>query len=159
MAIKPSDRARGFRIEALFQDWLDRDGVPYFYFDQTVFTVPMQLRGLIKRPDFGVGVVNVGMMAFDVKAKRLSDGHFIIDLDEHKRLAMFETCFNVTAWYAIFPPRRAPYCYLFRNRDLSAAVTFFLNGKPCLRFAEEKAIMIDHTRTELMRAVLGYGRR
>ena len=156
MAIKPSDRARGFRMEDLFQAWLDRDGVPYFFFDQTVFTVPDQLRGLIKRPDFGVGVPNVGMLAFDVKAKGMRDGDFIIDVDEYQRLAMFESCFNMTVWYAAFPPRRAPYCYLFRNRDLATGVTYYLNGKPCLRFAESKALKVDHSKTELMRAVLGY---
>lgn len=159
MPITPADRARGARMETLFRRWLDRDGVPYVYFDQSPLTVPDQLRGQIKRPDFAVGVPNIGTLAFDVKAKGMRDGDFIIDVDEYRRFAMFETCFNMVVWYAVFPPRRAPFCYLFRNRDLTAGVTFYLGGKPCLRFDEAKALRVDHSSTQLMRAILGYDRR
>ncbi|MEQ1695246.1 MAG: hypothetical protein ABL901_05325 [Hyphomicrobiaceae bacterium] len=156
MAIKPSDRARGYRMEELFQDWLNRMGAPYFYFDQTTFTVPANLRGLIKRPDFAIGMPSVGTLAFDVKAKTMRDGTFIIDLDEHKRLMMFENCFNMTVWFAVFPPRRAPYCWLFRNRDLVGERVIRIKGCDCLCFGEENALMVDHSQDDLMPAIFAY---
>jgi hypothetical protein len=155
-AIRPADRARGQRMEQLFQAWLDRDGLPYFYFNQTPLTVPAAFKGRLKRPDFAVGLPGVGTIAFDVKAKRLSQDHFIIDVDEQARLAAFEEAFDMVVWYAIFPPREAPYCFLFRNRDI-LPVTTYAAGKPVLLMPCSRALYVDYSREELMPAVLGYG--
>jgi len=154
MTITPANRARGQRMEHLFQHWLDRDGLPYFYLDQSMLTVPANMRGLIKRPDFAVGIPNIGLLAFDVKAKALLKDHFVVDVDEHRRLATFETCFHMVAWFVIFPPRHAPYAYLFRNRDLAGTTPVTLNGKSCLRYAIDDAIAVNHRDSELMPAIL-----
>jgi hypothetical protein len=154
MPIKPADRARGQRIETLFKFWLDRDGLPYVYVDQSMFTVPANMRGLIKRPDFAVGIPNIGLIAFDVKAKALHKGQVLIDLDEHRKLLVFETCFHMVVWYAVFPPRHAPYAYLFRNRDLAGREPISLKGKPCLRFAVDDAVAVNHRDSELLPAIM-----
>lgn len=146
MPIKPANRARGQRMEAMFKAWLDREGVPYFYFDQTPLTVPAKLRGLIKRPDFAVGLGAAGTLALDVKALSIVDDHFLISGYEHTRLGMFENYFNIPVWFAIFPPRQAPYCYFFRNVDLNVANTVANDDGLFLRFPVSMAIKVDHTK-------------
>lgn len=156
--INPADRARGQRMEALFQTILDRDGLAYFYLNQTPLTVPAGYRGRLKRPDFAVGIPAVGTIAFDVKAKRPVQEHFLIDTEEHARLAAFEEAFNMTVWYAVFPPKMAPICYLFRNRDV-LPLTTWAAGKPVLQMPLARCLVIDHRRDHLVAAVLGFSRR
>lgn len=154
MPITSANRARGQRIETLFQGWLNRDGLPYFYLDQSMFTVPANMRGLIKRPDFAVGIPNIGLIAFDVKAKALHKGDVLVDLDEHRRLATFETCFHMTVWFVVFPPRHAPYAYLFRNRDLAGSEPVTIKDKACLRYAVDDAVAVNHRDSELLPAIM-----
>jgi len=154
MPIKTADRERGQRIERLFQAWLNRNGLPYFYLDQSMFTVPENMRGIIKRPDFAVGIPGIGALAFDVKSKTLHRGDVLVDLDEHKRLATFEMCFHMTVWFVVFPPRHAPYAYLFRNRDLIGQNPIDLKGKPCLRYAIDDAVAVNHRDSELLPAIM-----
>jgi hypothetical protein len=63
--------------------------------------VPESLRGRIKRPDYLVGIPHGGILAFDVKAKSISDGHFIFELDEVEKLVRFARLFNLTVYFAL----------------------------------------------------------
>ena len=77
---------------------------------------PQPLRGEIKRPDFLVGVPTIGTTAVDVKAKRVYADAIIIDAYEHHALLNFETFFNISVWFACFPPDEPHTCHLFLNR-------------------------------------------
>ena len=113
-------KAQGDAAESLFMAWLDRCGLPYLYVEQSPLTVPEGFRGEIKRPDFLVGIPTVGTMAFDVNAKTIYGDAIIIDAYEHRTFRNFETCFNITVWYACFPPAEPNVCHLFKNRDLDS---------------------------------------
>jgi hypothetical protein len=101
MAFKLSaeHRAKGQRAEDAFQQWLDWSGVPYLYAEQSPFTFPASMRGRIKRPDFLVGVPQIGALAFDVKAKTVYDGLVIFERREVEQLGRFARMFNVTLYF------------------------------------------------------------
>ena len=100
-------RAQGQAAEDRFRAWLDRCTLPHIYVDQAPISMPQPLRGEIKRPDFLVGVPTIGTIAVDVKAKRVYADTLIIDAYEHRTLLNFETFFNITVWFACFPPAEA----------------------------------------------------
>jgi hypothetical protein len=103
--LSPSERKQqGDVAEQRFRDWLDRCILPHMYVEQSPLTVPKGLKGEIKRPDFLVGIPTIGTLAFDVKAKTVYDNAIIIDAYEHRTFMNFETFFNMTVWYACFPP-------------------------------------------------------
>src|SRR5690349_12381650 len=111
-------RERGAAGEARLSAWLDRCVLPYMYVEQSPLTVPRLLRGEIKRPDYLVGIPAIGTIAMDAKAKSVYDDHIIIDAYEQRTFANFETYFNMTVWYACFPPEEPSTCHLFMNRSL-----------------------------------------
>ena len=84
-------RAQGAAAEDRFRAWLDRCRLPHIYVEQSPLTFPETLHGKIKRPDFLVGIPTIGTIAVDVKAKRIYADTIIIDADEHRTLANFET--------------------------------------------------------------------
>jgi hypothetical protein len=88
--------------------------------------MPAAHRAHIKRPDFIVAVDGLSIVAVDAKAKSLSDGCFVLDASEHRRLDGFEAVFGIPVWYACFPPEEEGRCYLFRNRDLIGPTIHFL---------------------------------
>jgi hypothetical protein len=51
--------------------------------------------------------------------QRVDAQTFIIDAYEHRKLAKFETFFNITVWFACFPPDEPHTCHLFLNRSLA----------------------------------------
>jgi hypothetical protein len=152
MPITAAKRARGLRAEQIFQQWLDREGVPYFYFDQTPFTVPLNLQGKIKRPDFAVGLGHVGTLAIDVKSYRIIKGHFWVSTDEHHRMLMFERVFNIPVWFAFFPPSYAPYCNFIRNADLHGCQTATNAKGTFLLVPVDSTRTVDHSRTYIQTA-------
>lgn len=112
-------RAQGQAAEDRFRAWLDRCVLPHIYVEQTPLTFPDGLRGQIKRPDFLVVLPTIGTIAVDVKAKRVYAQTLIIDADEHRALANFETFFNISVWFACFPPGGGHDCHLLLNRRLT----------------------------------------
>jgi hypothetical protein len=111
-------RAQGRFAEDRFRAWLDRCTLPHLYVEQSPLTMPQPLRGEIKRPDFLVGIPTIGTIAVDVKAKRIYDDAILIDAYEHRTLLNFETFFNISVWFACFPPDEPHTCHLFLNRAL-----------------------------------------
>lgn len=112
--IHPADKAKGDRAEFRFQYWLDDSRVPHIYLDQTPLSVPMHLRGQLKRPDYVVGVPGVGSVAFDVKAKALYNGHFIFEFDEIARMRNFARLFHYTVYFACLDPDGSAASYWIR---------------------------------------------
>ncbi len=116
-------QAQGTAAEDRFRAWLDRCTLPHIFVEQSKETIPVPLRGEIKRPDFLVGVPTIGTLAVDVKAKRVYADTILIDAYEHRTLLNFETFFNVSVWFACFPPDEEHTCHLFLNRSLAGLPT------------------------------------
>ena len=112
-------RAQGAAAADRFRAWLDRCHLPHIFVEQSPLTFPENLHGKIKRPDFLVGIPTIGTIAVDVKAKRIYADTIIIDADEHRTLANFETYFNTSVWFACFPPGEPNVCHLILNRELT----------------------------------------
>jgi hypothetical protein len=102
--IAPADAAKGEAAELAFRQWLDAAVLPHIYVEQSPLTVPVPLRGQIKRPDYIVGIPGVGMVAFDVKAKTIYPEGLIFDLDEVRKLRNFARLFHCTVYFACLNP-------------------------------------------------------
>ena len=113
---------RGAKAERRFAAWLDASALPHLYVEQSPMTVPVSLRGEIKRPDYLVGIPSVGIIAFDVKSKTIyaRDG-LIFDLREVQKLRVFSQRFHVTAFFACLDPEGGPDGYWVRLDQLDAA--------------------------------------
>lgn len=116
--VAPADQAKGEAAEHAFRDWLDLDVLPHLYIDQTPMSVPAQLRGQIKRPDYLVGVPGVGTIAFDVKAKTIYADTLIFDLNEVRKLRTFARVFHLTVYFACLDPAGGPESYWVRLDQL-----------------------------------------
>jgi hypothetical protein len=102
--IAPADAAKGSAAEQAFLRWLDAAVLPHIYVEQSPLTVPVPLRGQIKRPDYIVGIPGVGMVAFDVKAKTIYPEGLMFDLDEVRKLRNFARLFHCTVYFACLNP-------------------------------------------------------
>ena len=147
-------RAKGAVAEDRFRAWLDRCHLSHLYVEQSIFTFPGSLHGKIKRPDFLVGIPTIGTIAVDVKAKRIYADSIIIDADEHRTLANFETYFDISVWFACFPPDEPHVCHLILNRNLAALPVRRAKGKPSIAVPLKMARLADERR-DFMAALLG----
>ncbi|WP_439926190.1 hypothetical protein [Nitrobacter sp. JJSN] len=98
--VAPADAAKGRAAELAFRQWLDAAVLPHLYVEQSPLTVPVPLRGKIKRPDYIVGIPGVGLVAFDVKAKTVYPEGLIFDLDEIQKMRTFARLFHLTVYFA-----------------------------------------------------------
>ena len=101
-----------------------------------------------------VGVPTIGTIAVDVKAKRVYADSIIIDADEHRTLANFETYFNISVWFACFPPDEPHVCHLILNRSLAGLAVTERKGKPSIAVPLKMARLADERR-DFMAALLG----
>lgn len=147
-------RVQGQAAENRFRSWLDRCCLPHIYVEQSPFTIPKQLRGEIKRPDFLVGIPTIGTIAVDVKAKRVYRDTLIIDAYEHRTLLNFETFFNTSVWFACFPPNEPHICHLFLNRNLASLVRSSLKGEAVIAVPGKMTQPADERR-DFMAALMG----
>ena len=151
---RPERKAQGQAAEDRFREWLDRCCLPHIYVEQSPFTIPQPLRGEIKRPDFLVGVPTIGTIAVDVKAKRVYHDALIIDAYEHRTLLNFETFFNISVWFACFPPDEPHSCHLFQNRSLARLTTSTVNGEAVIAVPLKMTKPADERR-DFMAALMG----
>ncbi|MEQ1716374.1 MAG: hypothetical protein ABL907_10385 [Hyphomicrobium sp.] len=147
-------KAQGQAAEDRFRSWLDRCCLPHIYVEQSPFTIPEPLRGEIKRPDFLVGIPTIGTIAVDVKAKRVYRNALIIDDYEHRTLLAFETFFNISVWFACFPPDAAHACHLFLNRNLAGLERSNLKGEAVIAVPLKMTRPADERR-DFMAALMG----
>jgi hypothetical protein len=146
-------RAQGAAAEARFRNWLDRCTLPHIYVDQAPLTIPQNLKGEIKRPDFLVGIPSIGTIAVDVKAKRVYADTILIDAYEHRTLLNFETFFNISVWFACFPPDEPHACHLFLNRSLAGLPVTRAKGKDVVA-APLRLTRLADDRRDFMAALL-----
>lgn len=147
-------QAQGQAAEDRFRAWLDRCHLPHIYVEQSPMTLPQHLRGEIKRPDFLVGIPTIGTLAVDVKAKRIYQDAILIDAYEHRTLLAFETFFNISVWFACYPPDAPHTCHLFRNAPLAGLDNVTAQGKAALAVPLRLTKPVDDRR-DFMAAVLG----
>lgn len=147
-------QVQGAAAEDRFRGWLDRCHLPHIYVEQSPFTFPEHLKGEIKRPDFLVGIPSIGTIAVDVKAKRVYRDAILIDADEHRTLSAFEVYFNISVWFACFPPDEPHTCHLFLNRTLAAIPMTTVKGEPVIAVPLRTTKSVDERR-DFMAAVLG----
>lgn len=95
----------GTAAEVKFKDWLDWSEAAYMYVDQQPDTFAADFADNTKRPDFLVGIPQLGTIAVDVKDKATSNDCFYFDVDEHERMAEFEFAFGMPVWFVIMRPR------------------------------------------------------
>ena len=155
MMLSRRDRqAQGHKAEDRFRLWLDRCHLPHLYVEQSPMTIPQHLRGEIKRPDFLVGIPTIGTLAVDVKAKRIYQDAILIDSYEHRTLLNFEMFFNISVWFACFPPDAPHTCHLFLNRSLTGLEVATVKGKAVVAVPLRQTRPVDERR-DFMAAVLG----
>ena len=116
--IPAANRDRGRAAEAAFKAWLVDSRLAFMVVDQTPLTMPRHLSGSVKRPDYLVGILSIGLVAVDVKARTPVEGHLLIDADEHAAFGLFERYFGTPVWYACYTEGHARSCCLFRNVDI-----------------------------------------
>ncbi|HAK87602.1 MAG: hypothetical protein A2X55_08765 [Nitrospirae bacterium GWB2_47_37] len=59
--------------ETKFKEWLDEKALPHIFFEQSPETFASFFRGeKLKRPDFLIALKQIGLIAVDVKDKKLS---------------------------------------------------------------------------------------
>ena len=151
---KTERRVQGAAAEERFRAWLDRCCLPHIFVEQSPMTIPQPLRGEIKRPDFLVGVPTIGTLAVDVKAKRVYASTILIDAYEHRTLLNFETYFNISVWFACFPPDEPHTCHLFLNRALAGLPPKTVNGEHVIPVPLRLTKPADERR-DFMAALLG----
>lgn len=127
-AISAANIAKGASAERTFRRWLDTSEVPHIYVEQSVESVPLSLRGKLKRPDFLVGVPGVGTIAFDVKAKTVYDGQLIFDVQEVQKLRNFARLFHLTVYFACLDPSDVELSHWVRLDQLDDVVAVRRNG-------------------------------
>lgn len=145
--IIPADAAKGAAAERAFQAWLDGSVLPHMYVEQSRLTVPMPLRGRIKRPDYLVGIPGVGLVAFDVKAKTIYNDGLIFDLDEVRKLRTFAQLFHLTVYFACLDPDGGRSAYWVRLDQLDVARAVRRNGLLTLAMpvAEAQPVSMDRS--------------
>lgn len=126
--IPAANRIRGHHAEVAFKQWLNSSRLGYMVVDQTPLSVPIGHKR-IKRPDYLVGLLSIGMIAVDVKGRDLVDGHGIIELDEYEGFHFFHRYFSIPVWYAWYPDTTHQTCLLFRNTDIRWEHRRNLNGR------------------------------
>lgn len=120
MARIPAKNSRdGIYAEHAFRSWLIESKLGFLVVDQTPMSMPPYLFSIVKRPDFLVGILSVGMIAVDVKARTpVLDGFVTIEIDEYDSFCAFERYFGMPVWYACYLSRDYKTCLLFRNSDI-----------------------------------------
>ncbi len=154
MLTRTARRDQGQAAEDRFRAWLDRCCLPHIFVEQSPMTIAQPLRGEIKRPDFLVGVPTIGTTAVDVKAKRVYADTLLIDAYEHRTLLNFETFFNVSVWFACFPPDEPHTCHLFLNRALAGLAPKTVKGEQVIPVPLRLTKSADERR-DFMAALLG----
>lgn len=98
----PELQALGQDGENRFRDWLDKCGRSYVHVNQSRDTFAQLFRsGKVKRPDFIVLMDSIGLLAVDVKNRKMKADHFTLPISsELKPTLAFERIFRLPVWYA-----------------------------------------------------------
>ncbi len=89
-------------VETKFQQWLDKNEIPYWYIQQDVKTFSPALRKyMTKRPDFMILIPHVGFILVDAEYKKPAEKFdaFQIDEKETEEYCNLQNYFNLQVWY------------------------------------------------------------
>ena len=89
-----------------------------------------------------------------MKAKRIYRDTILIDVYEHRTLMAFETHFNISVWFACFPPDEPNTCHLFLNRSLAPLASRGAAPRTAIAVPLQLTKAVDERR-DFMAAVLG----
>ena len=64
---------KGEEAEAKFQEWLDKNNIPYLYIQQDKEKFASFFKTGFKRPDFIILIPNIGLILVDVKYRVISE--------------------------------------------------------------------------------------
>ncbi len=90
-------------VEDRFQQWLDKNGIPYWYIQQDIKTFsPALKKYMTKRPDFMVLIPHVGFILVDAEYKLPAEKYedFYINTAETEQYCNLQNYFNLQVWYA-----------------------------------------------------------
>jgi len=135
MAVIPArNRREGQEAETTFRCWLLLSKLGFLEVDQKHQSLPNYLRRIVKRPDFLVGILSVGLVAVDVKSRvTFMKGYIIIENEEYDSFCAFERYFGIRVWYACYLDKDLTRCLLFRNADIEPErFRASIKGRPVL---------------------------
>ncbi|HLF54781.1 MAG TPA: hypothetical protein VI612_03610 [Candidatus Nanoarchaeia archaeon] len=104
MAIIESRESKQTASEKAFQNWLDKNEIPYWYIKQDMETFSPALRKYsVKRPDFLILIPNMGFFLADVKYEKLAEKYpkFFINAEEAEKYANLQKLFNLPTWFVL----------------------------------------------------------
>jgi len=111
MITQQEKNAKSEEVETKFQQWLDKNGIPYWYIQQDISTLsPALRRYMTKRPDFMILIPHVGFILVDAEYKLPAEKYeeFQIDTKETEQYCNLQNYFNLQVWY-VFANERNHY--------------------------------------------------
>lgn len=103
MTFKQENEEKSKEAESKFQQWLDKNNIPYWYIQQDISTFsPALKKYMTKRPDFMILIPHVGFILVDVEYKLPAEKYdvFNIDTAETEQYCNLQNFFNLQVWYA-----------------------------------------------------------
>ena len=103
--------AKSKEVEQKFQQWLDKNEIPYWYVQQDIATFsPALKKYMTKRPDFMILIPHIGFILVDVEYKLPAEKYevFQIEVAETKQYCNLQNYFNLQVWY-VFTNERDHY--------------------------------------------------
>jgi hypothetical protein len=99
-------KSKGKQGELKFKEWLEKQNIPYMYFDQKIGTYSREFLNKLKRPDFMLLIPNFGFILVDVKCHKIyqnNDMSKYITLGEKEVDEYIELHkeFGVPIWFAV----------------------------------------------------------
>jgi len=117
------------KTELEFQNWLEKNKIPYFYINQEVETFSSLFEDKLKRPDFAILLENFGCILVDIKNKKIQKefGTYCIDKAEIQKYSSFQRKFNLQIWFALSNEDLGYKTWLW----IPVSKVLELNLKPC----------------------------
>ena len=111
MTTKQENEEKNKEVESKFQQWLNKNDIPYWYIQQDISTFsPALKKYMTKRPDFMILIPHVGFVLVDAEYKLPAEKYdvFQIDTAETEQYCNLQNYFNLQVWY-VFANERDHY--------------------------------------------------
>ncbi len=89
--------------EIKFKQWLEKNNIPYMYFDQNFDTYSSVFRGFARRPDFMLLLPNFGFILVDVEDRKPHKiyNRYCLNIAETIKYSNLQRFFNLQVWYVV----------------------------------------------------------